>query len=144
MDTLGTRAQLTPVRVPDRARRFVIASFAPPHVSGPEVIDGHGEVVTERKAETFRQNVVIPARRAGELSLGRPRGAAITRTALENIPPGLIWQSMVARIHPGNSHVAGHSRRNRGKTVFRLLVGGGNIRFGRPTRSEERRVGKEC
>src|SRR4029077_3487935 len=136
---LGGRP-LTPVSVPDRTRRLVVPAFTPYHVSVSEVIDGHGEVVAEGEAETAWPHIIVAIVApccAGELCLGRPRGAAVARTAMQNIP-----QRSVTRVHPRDAHIAGNPGNNRRKAVFTLIVGARALRFCEPARPAGGRGGK--
>jgi len=70
-------SRLPSAGVPDRARRLVIPAFAPDCVRRAVAVDGETEVVSEGKAETFRQNLVVTLNRPGEPGFGVPGSAAV-------------------------------------------------------------------
>src|SRR6267154_3026475 len=117
---------LTPVTIPDRARRLVIEPLAPNHVRILHVINRDGKLIAKRKSEALREHVIVSPRRTGELGLVRPRRTAITRTPLKNIPQGM------SRIHPGNPHVARNPGSDRRERMLHLIGCRGHISLCRP------------
>src|ERR1039457_4352481 len=60
---------LPSARVPDRSGRLIIHPFTPHHVRISVVVDGHSEIVAERKTEAFLTDVTIPGDVARDASL---------------------------------------------------------------------------
>src|ERR1700758_3655030 len=127
--TLIYRPHLSSPHIPDRARRFEIASRAPYDLRVSNAINGDREIISEGKFKTIRQDIVIAPCWAGKPVLTRPRCPTVARAAREYIP-----QRILPRVHPRNAHVASNPGGDRRKTMLHLFPRRRNVRLRRPAR----------
>lgn len=103
-DSIGQRVPLALARVPNIAGREPIEAFTPSYLRVRLAVDIHVKVVSEREAKTISEDVTDPIDKSREHCLARPRGTAVGRGPVVDIP-----MRLVALIHPGDPYVSGCS-----------------------------------